>query len=123
MYISRCGTTFYEESFENYKFLDELDIDSGYIYAENPLIETVDNVKVCIYTCNKPFTLEQAEQAIIDKYFGSMSVESQDYGYSEYTIEGFNIYSIKIGNHNLLDILNENDKYKIVTIEKVKKSS
>lgn len=123
MYISRCGTTFYEESFENYEFLDELGIDSGYIHAENPPIETVDNVKVCIYTCNKPFTLEQAEQAIIDKYFGSMSVESQDYGYSEYTIEGFNIYSIKIGNHNLLDILNENDKYKIVTIEKVKKSS
>ena len=60
MYISRCGTTFYEESFENYKFLDELGIDSGYIYAENPPIETVDNVKVCIYTYNMfYFTLQE----------------------------------------------------------------
>lgn len=123
MYILGCKNAFYEDDFENCKFLDNLGIDSGYIHAENPPIEIVDNVKVCIYTCDKPFTLEQAEQAIIDKYFGSMSVESQDYGWSEYTVEGFNIYSIKIGNHNLLDILNENDKYKIVTIEKVKKSS
>jgi hypothetical protein len=45
MYILGCRNTFYEESFENYKFLDELGIDSGYIYAENPPIETVDNVK------------------------------------------------------------------------------
>ena len=87
--------------------------------SESPSIEVVPNVKICVYTASKPFSYEQAKGFIIDKYFGEMSIESQDYGYSEYTIEGFNIYSLKIGNHDLLEILNSNDKFKLFTIEKV----
>ena len=121
MYISKCQKSFYCEDFtDDYRLLDELGINSGYIYGEGEdLIEIVPNVKVCIYSNPKEFDYEQAKKMIIDKYFGSMSAETQDYGYSEYTIEGFEVYSLKIGNHDLIQILNSNDNYKIFTIEKL----
>lgn len=121
MYISKCQKEFYYNDFSNdCKLLDELDIDSGHIDAEmEDLIEIVPNIKVCIYSNPKKFEYEKAKEMIIEKYFGSMSVTSQDYGYSEYTIEGFNVYLLKIGNHDLIQILNSNDNYKIFTVEKL----
>lgn len=121
MYISECRKLFdYEDFINDYELLDELGIDSGYIDGEGEdLIEIVPNVKVCIYSNPKEFGYEKAEQMLIEKYFGSMSVESQDYGYSEYSIEGFEVYSLTIGNHDLIRILNSNDNYKIFTIEKL----
>lgn len=113
---------FYIEDFSNeYKLLDELDISSGYINDE-PEIEIVSNIKVEIYSSPNKFTYEEAEKMVIDKYFGDMSVQSQNYGYSEYTIEGFNLYSLKIGNHDLIEILNNIDGYKILKIERVKQN-
>ena len=103
---------------DNYKLLNELDICSNF---EDSVIDEIPNVKVCIYRCPKECTLEEAEQAIIDKYFGTMEIETQEYGYSEYTIEGFNVDECKIGNHDLNDILyDKQNRYTILTIERVK---
>ncbi|MCM1338777.1 MAG: hypothetical protein NC191_03805 [Muribaculaceae bacterium] len=119
MYISKCRQNFELEDFnDDYKLLHELKIDSGCI-DDLPTLDVIRDVKVCIYSGIKPFTYQEAEKMIIDKYFGVMSIESQDYGYSEYTIEGFNVYDLKIGNHDLIEILNSNDRYKILTIEKL----
>lgn len=50
-----------------------------------------------------------------------MEIETQEYGYSEYTIEGFNVETCKIGNHNLNDILyDKQNRYTILTIERDK---
>ena len=104
--------------YDNYKLLNELDICP--LYRESG-IDEIPNVKVCIYKCPTKCTLEEAEQAIIDKYFGTMSIETQEYGYSEYTIEGFYVYECKIGNHDLNDILyDKQNRYTILTIERVK---
>lgn len=120
MYISECKENWYEGCFhDDWGLLNELDICSGDINEEYPTLETVENVKVCVYSHKKPFTLEEAEQAIIDKYFGAMSIQSQDYGWSEYTIEGFNVYHMTIGGHDLYQILNNIEGYKIFTLEKV----
>ena len=103
---------------DNYKLLDELDICP--LYGESGTDE-IPNVKVCIYRCPTECTLEEAELAIIDKYFGTMSIETQEYGYSEYTIEGFYVDECKIGNHDLDNILyDKQNRYTILTIERVK---
>ncbi len=121
MYISECREFFDTYHFESdYKLLYELDINSGYINEDKPEVEPIPNVKVCIYSSKEPFTLEKAEDMLIEKYFGAMSVESQDYGYSEYTIEGFSIFSLKIGAHDLLNILNNISGWKIFTVERLK---
>ena len=118
MYISKCDKYFYEETFsDDREFYNYLDLEPMF---EKPTTDVIENVKVCIYTYDKPFTLEQAQNSIIDKYFGTMCVESEEYGYSEYTIEGFNVLSLEIGGHDLINILNSNNKYKIITIEKIK---
>ena len=103
---------------DDYKLLKELDIGSNF---GDSVIDKIPNVKVCIYRCPKKCTLEEAEEAIIDKYFGTMEIETQEYGYSEYTIEGFNVEECKIGNHNLNDLLyNKGKQYTILTIERMK---
>ena len=56
---------------DSYKLLNELDICSNF---EDSVIDEIPNVKVCIYRCPKECTLEEAEQAIIDKYFGTMEI-------------------------------------------------
>ena len=103
---------------DSYKLLNELDICSDF---EDSVIDKIPNVKVCIYRCPKECTLEEAEQAIIDKYFGTMEIETQEYGYSEYTIEGFNVEECKIGNHDLNNLLYDREnRYTILTIERIK---
>lgn len=104
--------------YDNYKLLDELNISP--LYGESG-IDEIPNVKVCIYRCPAKCTLEKAEQAIIDKYFGTMSIETQEYGYSEYTIEGFYVDECKIGNHDLNNLLyDKENRYTILTIERIK---
>jgi hypothetical protein len=102
--------------------LDELEIDSGYINAEPyelPII--VPNVLVKIYRCPKECSLEEAKHALIDKYFGYMDISTQDYGYSEYTVEGFDVLECKIGEHDLNDLLQDDqNRFIILTIEKIK---
>ena len=76
---------------DNYDFLKELDVCPIYSDTGKGDTDVIPNVRVCIYKCPKECTLEEAQNAIIDKYYGKMSIDSFEYGYSEYTIEGFNI--------------------------------
>lgn len=104
---------------DHYSLQNYLGFNTGYIEDKEPLTEIIPNVRVQIYKCPCECLLEEAQEFIISKYFGDCSIESQDYGYSEYTICGFDVYEFKIGKHNLLEILKNMDGYKIVTIEKV----
>lgn len=110
-----------EDLDDNYDFLKELDVCPIYSDTGEGDTDIIPNVKVCIYKCPKKCTLEEAQNAIIDKYYGEMSVDSYEYGYSEYTIEGFNIDECTIGNHNLNDLLyDKQNRYTILTIERLK---
>ena len=113
------GHNLSEESFsDNYSLLDELNIISGHI-DEDPEEERVDNVFISIYDCPKKCTLEEAQENVILSTLGLLEIETQDYGYSEYTIEGFSVYSMKLGGHDILKILeSKRDRYLHVLIEK-----
>lgn len=105
----------------NYDFINELGIYPEYSWECESSTDVIPNVRVCIYKCPKECTLEEAQNAIIDKYYGEMSVDSYEYGYSEYTIEGFCINKCMIGNHNLNDLLyDKQHRYTILTIERLK---
>ena len=78
---------------DNYDFLKELDVCPIYSDTGKGDTDVIPNVKVCIYKCPKECTLEEAQNAIIDKYYGKM----------------------------LDDLLyDEQDRYTILTIERLK---
>lgn len=116
------GLTVDRDLTDEYDLLHELEIESGYIYAKPDELPTIiPNVLVKIYRCPKVCSLKEAQNALIDKYFGAMDISTQDYGYSEYTVEGFNVLECKIGNHDLNDLLqDEQNRFTILTIEKLK---
>lgn len=110
------------DSFSDYyALLEVLGICSGHI-DEEPSVEEIPNVSLKIYDCPKECTLEEAQNNFICNVIGLMTIETQDYGYSEYTIEGFNVYSMKLGGHDIEDIIKEKcskGKYLHILIEKV----
>jgi hypothetical protein len=99
---------------KNMNILDELsdnwELDSFSFDEESTYI--IPNVIVQIWHTKKECGLEKATEGHLRAILGDLSLTGQDYGYSEYTIEGFNINEAKIGNHELQPIIdNYKDEY------------
>jgi hypothetical protein len=64
------------------------------------------------YTSDTKLSLEQVQEEHLKKLFGAIDVYGENYGYSEWTITGFNVEKLTIGNHDLNEILKDYlDKY------------
>lgn len=64
------------------------------------------------YTSDTKLPLEKVQEEHLKKLFGAIDVYGENYGYSEYTILGFNVEKLTIGNHDLNEILRDYlDKY------------
>lgn len=82
--------------------------------------DTIDNVFLRIYVSNEKCSLEQAMEGYLEKMFGCLLATGQEYGYSEYTIEGFHVHSLRLGGHDLNKILKSKEgKYLHVLIDVV----
>lgn len=82
--------------------------------------ETIDNVFFRFYECEKECTLEEALENHVSKMFGKVEAEGEAIGYSEYTIEGFNIYSLRLGDHDIGKIIkSKGSKYLHILIDVV----
>jgi len=83
--------------------------------------DTIENCFVRFYTSETKCTLEEAINGHLEKMFGKATITGQEYGYSEYTIEGFNINTFKIGKmHDLQKILDsKKGKYVHMLIDQV----
>lgn len=82
--------------------------------------DVIDNVFFRFYSCDKKCSLEEAIKGSLEKAFGKLFLTGQDYGYSEVTIEGFNVTDLKLGGHDLKKILqSKKGKYLHILIDQV----
>lgn len=83
--------------------------------------DTIQNVFLRFYQSDKECPLEDAVKGHLKKMFGSLEVEGSEYGYSEYTIEGFDIHKATMGGHNIQEIIDsKKGKYLHILIDIVK---
>jgi hypothetical protein len=76
------------------------------------------NVFFRFYSSDKPCSLEEAMKGFMKKLFGNLEAIGGCFGYSEYTIEGFSLDSIKLGGHDLEKIIeSQGDKYLHILID------
>lgn len=78
----------------------------------------IPNCSVRIYYSDNKITLDEVQEKHIRQLFGDLDVFGENYGYSEWTIMGFNLESLTVGGHNLIKELENNmDRYANIVIE------
>ena len=108
--------------------IDELDISSNnsLCYKEDDhkiaINKMINNVFMQIHVSDKEITLEEANNNFILMSLGQLDIYETWYGYSEWTIMGYDLQSFKLvgndGEHDLNDIfLNYVGKYLILVVE------
>jgi hypothetical protein len=86
--------------------------------------EIIDNCLVQIWHSDKECSLNKAIEGHLRTVLGQLYLEGNEYGYSEYTIMGFNVTEAKIGGHDLQTIIdNYPDEYLHILITEVDKES
>ncbi|MEI2422663.1 hypothetical protein V6O07_20465, partial [Arthrospira platensis SPKY2] len=62
--------------------------------------------------------LDVVELNQLKTLIGDININASDYGYSAWTIEGFTVYDLTVGGHDLHQILKDNkDKYVHIIID------
>ena len=108
--------------------IDELDISSNnsLCYKEDDhkiaINKMINNVFMQIHVSDKEITLEEANNNFILMSLGQLDIYETWYGYSEWTIMGYDLQSFRLvgndGEHDLNDIfLNYVGKYLILVVE------
>ena len=83
---------------------DEHKLPESFCYEEEST-EVIQNTSLRIYICDTKCELEQAIEGHLKTMLGNMSITGQCYGYSEVTIEGFEVREAKLGGHYIQDII------------------
>lgn len=98
-------------------FSDNYSLGVRFPFEEEGVLE-INNVFFRFYECDRVCSLDEAVEGYMTKILGGMILSGQEYGYSEYTIEGFDVTSARIGGHDLQKIFkNKEDKYIHVLID------
>ena len=108
--------------------IDELDIisNNSLCYEEDDckiaINKMINNVFMQIHVSDKEITLEEANNNFILMSLGQLDIYETWYGYSEWTIMGYDLQSFRLvgndGEHDLNDIfLNYVGKYLILVVE------
>ena len=109
--------------------IDELDISSNNSLCYNEeddrkiaIHKMINNVFMQIHVSDKEITLEEANNNFILMSLGQLDIYETWYGYSEWTIMGYDLQSFRLvgndGEHDLNDIfLNYVGKYLILVVE------
>lgn len=97
-----------------------IDLDFNY---EEESEDSLPRVFFRFYESNKECSLEDALRGHLTKFFGDVKARGQEYGYSEYTIEGFSIHELTLGGHDLAAIIkSRGNKYLHILIDVIPKS-
>ena len=65
----------------------------------------LDKARVSFYISDKEINLEEVQDKFTMQLLGALDIYGENYGYSEFTILGFDLENFTIGNHNLFEIL------------------
>jgi hypothetical protein len=105
---------------------DNYDLSASFNFDEEST-DIIPNVFFRFYECEEECELDKAIERSLRKEFGDLTLVGQDYGYSEYTIEGFHISSATLGGHELNTIIKSKlgkeskPKYLHILIDQVKR--
>lgn len=72
-----------------------------------------ENISIQLFASDKRMKLDQIREHIVLNSMGLLEFQEEWYGYSSWTIEGFNTKTFTLGGHNILQIL-EHHKGKFV---------
>lgn len=99
---------------------DNYELDWGFPFDEEG-VDTVENVFFRFYESDEKCTLDEANKGFVEKMVGKLIATGSEYGYSEYTVEGFTISSLKLGGHDLNGIISsKGNKYLHILIDVIK---
>lgn len=103
-------------------FSDNYDQDLRFCFEEEST-DTIENAFIRIYSSNTKCKLEEAITGFVKKLYGDIEATGKEYGYSEYTVEGFDVLTLKFGGHDLQNILDsyKDDDYIHILIDQVDK--
>lgn len=80
----------------------------------------VDNISMELFAADKRMKLDQIREYIVLDSMGLLEFRENWYGYSSWTIEGFNTGKFTLGGHNILEILEYHEgKFVFLVIDKV----
>lgn len=81
------------------------------------------NVSMQLFVSDKEESLDSIKERIALDSMGLLKYQVNWYGYSEYTIMGFNIETFKLGGHDMFEIIKSYEgKYVYLVIDKVESS-
>lgn len=80
--------------------------DFGDLFAKDSM--NVPNVLMRMHFSDNQISLEQAEEKQILSSIGELDIYTEWYGYSEWTILGYNVENFTVGNHDIEQILRSN---------------
>lgn len=89
------------------EFSDNCNLGVDFEYYEESSV-VIPGVTAQMFTTTQKTTLKEARDNSIRKILGDLELVGQDYGYSEWTIMGFDISSAQLGGHNLQEIVDNN---------------
>lgn len=98
---------------------DETDTGLSFEYEEEST-DILERIFLRIYDCKNKCSLEKAMEGHIQKVFGSLVATGQEYGYSECTIDGFDVASLKLGGHDIGKIIkSKGDRFIHILIDQI----
>jgi len=62
-------------------------------------------VGMSLYVSEEKLPLEEVKEKVLLQAMGAIDIYTEWYGYSEWTIEGYNTINFTVGNHDLEEIL------------------
>lgn len=65
----------------------------------------IPNCEIYFYISDNPISLEEVSEKYIIQLLGGLNVFAENYGYSAWTIMGYDVSRFTIGNHDLTQIL------------------
>lgn len=90
--------------------------DFGNLFAKDSM--NVPNVQMRMHISDNQISLEQAEEKQILSSIGELDIYTEWYGYSEWTILGYNVENFTVGNHDIEQILRSNEgKYVHILVD------
>ena len=88
---------------------------------EEESLEEIGQLFFRFYSTDNVSTLEEAMEGYVKQMLGDALLYGQAFGYSEYTIEGYDVSAATIGGHDLQKIIDAHkDKYLHILIDLIK---
>ena len=90
--------------------------ENGFYYYDG----YAENIQMRMYVSDIEMPIDELKENLLMQHLGVLKMDAEYYGYSEWTILGLDIDTLKLGGHNLLDYFHQSiGKYIYIEIEQL----